>query len=134
MQHRFQHREHVPLADRLHAAHILPLGHGIYGIDVEDARLAVLLSLMYGIDAQVTRPAQGIGLASLADVDLPALGGPHLDALAPVGWAVAQIVEMGHGDARQPFVLPLAEYAELAQQKTPQRRPGQIFMRGIGGG
>ena len=77
VQHGLQHRQQVPLADGLHAAHYFPLGHGVDGIEMIQPRLAIVLTLMYRIHAQVAGLPLGVGFAPLGNGHLTALGVLH---------------------------------------------------------
>ena len=122
----------MPFADGFHASEVLPLRHGVDGVDVVNPRLAILVALMNRVDAQESGLALRIGFAPFADVDLPARRVSHADPLIAVHGAVAQIVQMGHRDPGQSLVLLFAEYLELAAQNASQRRSGQILVGGIG--
>ena len=63
---------------------------------------------MHRVQAQIAGLALRIGLASLADRDHR---GPRLDVVQSplaIALALAQVVQVSHGDGRQPHVLPLA--------------------------
>jgi hypothetical protein len=124
----------MAFADRLHASDVLPLRHGVHGIDMEQAGLAVFLALVHRVHAQVSWPTERIGLTPLANGDLPALRVLYPDTLAAAGLAVAEIVQMGYRDPAQALVFSLAKFLELAMQNAAQRRSRSIVVRRIGGG
>ena len=84
----------MSLADRLYAANRLPLRHGVDGIDVVHARFAIVIALVHSIDAQIAWLALGIGLASLANGNLPALRILYAHSLLAVHRALAQVVNL----------------------------------------
>ena len=51
MQYRLQHRNQMQFADRLRAAHHLPLRHGVHSIDVIHTRMTVVLPLVHRVHA-----------------------------------------------------------------------------------
>src|ERR1700674_1818024 len=73
MQHRFQHRYQMHLADGFRATHHLPLRYRVYRIEVKNARLAVVLPLMHDVHTQVPGLAFRIGLAAFSDRHMPRL-------------------------------------------------------------
>jgi hypothetical protein len=79
---------------------------------------------MHRVQAQEPGLALRVGLAPLADGDLPAAGVIHTDAPAAVYAALAQVVQMGYRDGGQSLVLRLAENRELAVQDVAHRRSG----------
>ena len=121
----------MPLADRLHAANGLPLRDSVDGIDVINACFAVVLPLMHGIDAQIPWLAFGIGLASLANGNLPALRGLYAHPLPAVHSAPAQVVDV------RTEICDSRSYSGLPNtwcSRCRMRRTAQILVRGIGGG
>ena len=95
--------------DGLHAAHHLPLRDRVDGIDVKEPRLAVLIPLMHGVQAQIAGLAAWIGLAPLGYGNLARLGVVDRDPVAAVEQAVPQVVEVGNGNTGQSDVLGPAE-------------------------
>ena len=107
VEDRFQHRKHMSFADCLHAANRLPLRDGVDGIDVKHPGLAVVLALMHGvgfrstglvccanITPQIPRLAFEIGLAPLANRNLPALRVLHAHPLLAVHSTPTQMLDV----------------------------------------
>jgi len=121
------------LRNGFHAAHDLPLRHRIHGIDVVQTRLAVVVSLMHGIDAQISGLALRIRSAPFANRHLPRLRAfdPYPDLA--VGRRAAQVVNVGSRDPRQSLILRLAVHCKLPLQNVPYGGPGKILVSGIHG-
>src|SRR5450755_421670 len=54
------------LGNRFHAPHHLVLRHSVHRVDMVQTRLAVLMSLMHRVHAQVSRPAKRLRFATFA--------------------------------------------------------------------
>src|SRR6266853_6940621 len=118
----------MPLRDGLDAAHYLPLGDRVDGIDVVQPGLAVVVALVHCVYPKIARPAAWIWFAPLGNGHLPRLGVLDTHALAAVNRRVAQVINVEHRDARQPLILRLAEHFMLPFYNSPHRRSGQVFM------
>ena len=121
MQHRLQHRQQMPLRNRLHAAHYLPLRYRIHRVDVINSGPSVVLSLMHCIHTQVPRPAPRLWLAALGNTDFAGSGRLHLNPNLSVRFRTPQIVQMRHRDAGQLLVFLLAKHFIFASQYPPHR-------------
>ncbi len=62
-EQRFQHRQQPEFGDLRGRGHDLPLGHLVDGVDVIQPFASILIALMHGVDAQVSRRALRLRLA-----------------------------------------------------------------------
>ncbi len=101
LEHLFDHRQQISLADALATAHHLPLRHAIDSVDVIDAFEAIPITLVHAVDADEPRATLGCRRFAHADA---VVGGPRAlahDALFGVGGAGAQVVQVRDRDASQ---------------------------------
>ena len=122
MEHRFQHRNQIALADGFQAAHHLPLRHCVDRVEVIHAQLAFVLTLMHRIDSEITRPPFRVWFAALADRDLASLRVVHSHPQLAVSRRLPQIVDMRRRDLRQPpeFLIPI----QLERPRQQQEEKG----------
>ncbi len=76
----------------------------------------------------------GIGPTPLADGHLRCSGLGVVPTLLAVLGALAQVIQMGHGNRRQTFVVALAVDLIFPFQNVPCRRPAEGFMRLVDSG
>src|SRR6202142_3080487 len=98
---------------------------------MKQARLAIVLTLMYRIHPQVAGLAFGVGLAPLGNGHLAALGVLHAHPVPSIDLGMAHVVYVRNRDTRQGLVLRIAENLELALQYVAGSRPGQILVSGV---
>ena len=98
-EQRLKGREQERLTDTFHRGHDFKLRDLVYRIDMVDAFLPIEVTLMHGIDAQVTRLSLGPGFTALPDGNVHGCGlGPVPPAFA-LARCFAQVVEVGDRDA-----------------------------------
>ena len=112
----------------------LPLRNLVDGVDMVHAFTARFIALMDGIDPQESRLPLGIGPTPLADGHLRCSGLGVVPTLLAVLGALAQVIQMGHGNRRQTFVVALAVDLVFPFQNVPCRRPAEGFMRLVDSG
>jgi hypothetical protein len=114
------------LGNGLHRGHHLPLGDAVHRVDVVQTLDAVVITLVDAVDAD--EAGASFGRRSLAHADVhtprrPRLGQHH--ALRPVRCAVAQVVQMPHGDVAQALESSVLEHVALAAQHAGRGGPRQ---------
>lgn len=127
-----QGRDEIAFRDSLHTDYGLHLGDFIDGIDVIQPLDAVLVALMYGIDAQEAGSAIGSGYSSDSDFCWSRSGFLEVSSFALVGIRVSQVIEVAVGDCSQSRVSGIAEYQKGAFAQFSGSGSGQVAVQGIG--
>ena len=86
---------------------------------------------MHGVHPQISRPALGLRRAPLANGYLHGARALVDYPLLPVSRTLAQTVDLGHRDPRQPLIALLAEVVELALQDLLRGRSAERLVRFI---
>lgn len=128
MQHRFQYRNQIMLANRLHAAHHFPLRYRVHRVDMEQVRFAILMTLVHRVHAQIAGRAFRIRQAPFRNGDLPALGVMHVRSNSAVRCGLAQILNMRNRGLCQPFKPLVAIVLPGTLAQVPHPRTGGLLM------
>ena len=102
-----QHEHHEVLGDARHGAKVLELRDFVDDVDEVDALFAAPVAEVYGVDAQEAGLAIGLGLAADADGDGSRAGLAEGEAAGPVLAGLPEVVDLAVGDvgeALEPLV------------------------------
>src|SRR5271157_5356118 len=99
-----------------------------------DAFGARLIALVHGVDPQIARLALRIGPPPFADAHPRGLGLVIPQTAFAIALLAAQIVQVGHRDARQPLILRLAVLLVFALQNAPCGRSAERVVGLVDGG
>src|SRR5437763_11410794 len=113
-QYGFQHRNQPEFGDLRDSRHDLPLRDLIHRSDVIDALAAILIALMHGVDAQVSRCAVRLWLAPFPDRDRRGPSRLVTGMVFAISRRVAQSIEVRHRKYGQANVGPLPIFFVLA--------------------
>ena len=123
-------RDQEALRDRLHGAHVLPLGDLVDHVGVVHALRPVEVANVDEVHAWTVstrrnpgRPC-GSGRRRLPIADRTGRVGLKGRARRPVRAGLAQVVQVAVGQPRQPLEAPVAEHPGHAPQHLPRGRPG----------
>jgi len=127
----FQNGQQEAFADALDGGDVLELGDLVDGIDEVEALDAIEVAWVDAIDAQEAGLALGPGLAALADSDRPWARLADRHPLAPIGFGLAEVVEVAVGDRGQALIARIAEHPEGAFAQLFGGRPGERAVEGV---
>lgn len=96
LEHELQDGGKVIFGYLFHRGHYLPLSYLIYCIDMVHSFLPIVVSLMNGVDPDITRLPPGVGFGPLSNSDYRRLCFSVMPVYAPVGITLSHIVQMGH--------------------------------------